>query len=154
MIADLSLPGALELPTHEPLARLAYAGPGGLPRVIPIGFWWTGEQIIVCTAPSSPKVRALAARPDVALTIDSTEGPASRTVSIRGVASMEIVDGVPAEYLAATAKTMTGEQAREFETQVRAIYKQMTRITIQPRWARYFDFPAGRFPEFLRELTS
>jgi hypothetical protein len=90
----------------------------------------------------------------VALTIDSTEGPASRTLSVRGAASMEIVDGIPAEYLAATAKTMTGEQAREFETQVRATYKQMARITIQPRWARYFDFPAGRLPEFLRELTS
>ena len=39
-------------------------------RVIPIGFWWTGDRIVVCTSDTAPKVRALAARPPVALTID------------------------------------------------------------------------------------
>jgi hypothetical protein len=28
------------------------------PRVIPIGFYWNGEHVIVCTAPTSPKVAA------------------------------------------------------------------------------------------------
>jgi Pyridoxamine 5'-phosphate oxidase len=130
------------------------AGPDGFPRVIPIGFHWTGEQIIVCTVPSSPKVRALAARPEVALTIDTDQGTASRSLSVRGVAAIEIVDGVPDEYLAASAKNMDGEQARQFEASVRSMYKQMARITIEPRWARYYDFGAGRLPGFLLKLVQ
>ena len=153
-IDALTHPDALELLTRQPLARMAYTGPDGFPRVIPLGFWWTGERIIVCTAPTSPKARALAGRPHVALTIDSDDGPANRTVSVRGVASIEVVDGVPDEYLAASSKAMTDEQARQFETQVRSFYQQMARISIEPRWARCYDFTAGRVPEFLRRLAA
>jgi uncharacterized protein YndB with AHSA1/START domain len=151
---ELNHPGARELLAAQPLVRLAYTGPDGFPRVIPIGFHWTGEHIIVCTAPSSPKVRALSARPHVALTIDTDQGTASRSLSVRGIAAIEIVDGVPDEYLAASAKDMDGEQARQFEAHVRSMYKQMARITIQPRWARYYDFGAGRVPGFLLKLAQ
>ncbi len=75
---ELDHPGARDLLATQSLLRLAYTGPDGFPRVIPIGFHWTGEHIIVCTVPSSPKVRALAARPHVALTIDTDQGTASR----------------------------------------------------------------------------
>jgi hypothetical protein len=30
----------------------------------------------------------------------------------------------------------------------------MARITIEPRWARYYDFGAGRVPGFLRKLAA
>jgi hypothetical protein len=122
--------------------------------VIPIAFHSDGRQIIVCTVPSSPKVRALSARPHVALTIDTDDGPASRALFVRGVAAIDIVDGVPAEYLAAATKTMDTGQARQFEAHVRTLYKQMARITVQPRWARYYDFGAGRIPEFLHKLVA
>ena len=151
-IADLGHPGALELLTHQALARMAYAGTDGFPRVIPVGFWWNGAQVIVCTAPTSPKFRALTVRPHVALTIDSDD--ASRTLSVRGVATMQVVAGVPDEYLVATSKSMSPEQARQFEAQVRSVYAEMARISIEPAWARYYDFGAGRIPEFLRELTQ
>jgi hypothetical protein len=151
---ELSHPDALDLLANETLLRLAYTGPDGFPRVIPIGFHWTGENIIVCTAPSSPKTRALAARPHVALTIDTNQGTPGRSLSVRGVAAIEIVDGVPDEYLAASGKKMDGEQARQFEAAVRSTYKQMARITIQPRWARYYDFGAGRLPGFLLKLIQ
>jgi uncharacterized protein YndB with AHSA1/START domain len=152
-IADLSHPEAAELLEHQSLARLAYAGTDGLPRVIPIGFLWKGGRIVVCTAPTSPKFRALSARPQVALTIDSDDG-AMRTLSVRGVAAIDVVDGIPEEYLAASTKTMNGEQARQFEANVRSVYKQMARIAIEPRWARYYDFSAGRVPEFLLRLVN
>lgn len=80
---DLRHPDALELLNRRPLAHLGYTGADGFPRVIPIGFWWNGENIIVSTAPTSPKVRALTERPQVALTIDSDEGPATRTLFVR-----------------------------------------------------------------------
>ena len=51
------------------LARLAYDGIDGTPRVIPIGFLWTGEAVVVATHPTAPKFAALRARPRVALTL-------------------------------------------------------------------------------------
>ena len=65
-LEDLQHPDAEALLQSPDPARLAYAGPDGFPRVIPIGFWWTGTDIVVCTAPTAPKVKALAQRPNVA----------------------------------------------------------------------------------------
>lgn len=153
-IQDLQEPGAQELLAGERLIRLAYTGHDGFPRVIPIAYHWNGEQIVVCTAPISPKVRALSARPQVALTIDTDAATASRALLVRGVAAIEIVDGIPEEYLAAATKGAGPEEARQFEANVRAIYKQMARIKITPQWARYYDFGAGRLPGFLHELIK
>ena len=91
-------PLAQELLNSTIPARLAYTGLDGFPRVIPIGFHWNGEQIVVCTAPNAYKVKALAANPKVALTIDTDTQP-PHVLLVRGTASMEIVDGVPPEYL-------------------------------------------------------
>ena len=153
--ADLGLPGAVDLLEHQLLARVGYTGPDGFPRVIPVGFLWRGDRVVICTATTSPKVSALSARPLVALTID-TEQPSHRALFIRGVASMEVVDGVPDEYLAAAAKNpqTTSAERDQFEKQVRSVYQQMARISIEPRWARYYDFAAGRLPEFLLKLVS
>ena len=52
-------------------ARLAYNGHDGFPWVILVGFYWTGDHIVVSTAPTSPKARALSFRPEIALTIDT-----------------------------------------------------------------------------------
>jgi uncharacterized pyridoxamine 5'-phosphate oxidase family protein len=133
-------------------ARLAYDGIDGTPRVVPIGFLWTGDSVVVATHPTAPKFKALRARPRVALTID-TSGP-TRSLLLRGTAAIDVVDGVVPEYLEAAAKSMEGEELATFEANVRATYDQMARIRIVPDWARYFDFTTGRFPDFLRELTS
>jgi hypothetical protein len=152
---ELGHPGAQALLRSGPPARLAYNGHDGFPRVIPIGFYWDGERIVVCTAPTSPKVRALASRPRVALTIDSGSTPATaKALLMRGIAAADTVDGVPDEYIAAAAKSLEASQLREFERQVRSLYKQMVRISIEPRWARFYDFGAGRVPAFLTKLGS
>ena len=149
---ELDHPDAQQLLAAQALARLAYTGPDGFPRVIPVGFLWRNGRIIVCTATIAPKVSALSARPQVALTIDNDDAAASKALLVRGVASIDIVDGVPEEYLAATAKGIPADQHGQFEAQVRSVYKQMARISIEPRWARYYDFTAGRVPEFLHKL--
>jgi nitroimidazol reductase NimA-like FMN-containing flavoprotein (pyridoxamine 5'-phosphate oxidase superfamily) len=155
-IADeLSTTGAQELLASTSAAHLAYLGRDGTPRVIPVGFFWTGHQVVISTATTSPKVAALSACPDVALTIDAGDTPAqARALSIRGRASVEIVDGVVEEYLAAARKTMDAKAAAEFEQRVRGMYEQMARIAITPQWARYYDFGAGRMPRFLQELAE
>jgi len=152
-VEDLRHPDAQKLLRSPDPARLAYNGRDGYPRVIPIGFLWNGTDIVVCTAPTAPKVAALTERPNVALTID-TPGPPARALLVRGVASIEIVDGVASEYLAAAAKSTKGDELAAFEANVRSLYKQMARITIAPTWARYYDFGAGRLPTFLHRLLD
>ena len=152
---ELGQAGAVELLQSAHLARLAYNGPDGLPRVIPVGFLWSDERIVICTATTAPKLRALAARPEVAVTIDAGSTPAeARSVLVRGIATVEIVDGVADEYLAAARKTMDTGQAETFEHAVRSLYDQMARISIEPRWARFYDFGAGRVPTFIAELAA
>ena len=104
---------------------------------------------MISTATTSPKVMAVSARPDVALTIDSGNAPdQAGALSMRGQAIIEIVDGVVPEYLAAARKTMDAEAAAEFEQNVRGMYDRMARIAITPRWVRFYDFGAGRMPLF------
>jgi hypothetical protein len=152
---ELATTGAQELLASTSAAHLAYDGEDGTPRVIPVGFFWTGDQFVISTATTSPKVTALSARPDVALSIDAGNTPdQARTLSIRGQANVEIVDGVVAEYPAAARKTMDAEAAAQFEQNCREMYDQMARIAITPRWVRFYDFGAGRMPRFLQELAE
>jgi Pyridoxamine 5'-phosphate oxidase len=153
--AELSTTGAQALLASTSAAHLAYIGKDGTPRVIPVGFFWTGDQAVVATATTAPKVAALTARPDVALSVDAGDTPdGARVLSIRGRASVEIVDGVVPEYLAAARMSMDARGAAEFERNVRTMYDRMARIAITPRWMRYYDFGAGRMPGFLLELAE
>jgi nitroimidazol reductase NimA-like FMN-containing flavoprotein (pyridoxamine 5'-phosphate oxidase superfamily) len=137
------------------MARLAYNGHDGFPRVIPVGFYWTGERIVVSTAPTSPKVRALSSRPQVALTIDAGDTPEeAKALLVRGLATLETVDGVTDEYIAASKNSMGESEQAEFERNVHSTYKQMVRILIEPQWARLYDFGAGRLPAFLADLIN
>jgi nitroimidazol reductase NimA-like FMN-containing flavoprotein (pyridoxamine 5'-phosphate oxidase superfamily) len=149
------LSDAQELLASTSAAHLAYIGKDGTPRVIPVGYYWTGDEFVISCATTSPKVAALSARPDVALSIDTGDTPdQARALSVRGQASVEIVDGVVEEYLAAARKTMDAEAAAAFEEDVRGFYDQMARIAITPGWVRYYDFGAGRMPKFLQELAN
>ncbi len=152
---ELEQPGARNLLDSATLLRLGYNGSDGFPRVVPIGFYWNRSQIVVCTATTAPKVKALSARPKVALTIDVGDTPTeAQALLVRGLARVDIVDGVPDEYLAASRKALAADQLAEFERQVRSLYDQMARISIEPVWARFFDFGAGRMPGFLTKLAG
>ena len=146
-------PVAQELLQSAIPARLAYIGMDETPRVIPIGFYWTGREIVVCTSPTSPKARALQANPHIALTIDTERAPWKQLL-IRGTAEIEVVDGIPPEYLRASEKAMPKEQWEGFAEQVRGMYPRMARITVVPAWAKVFDFSTGRLPAFLQRLAA
>src|ERR1700738_5192226 len=143
---ELGHPDAQKLLSGS-MARLAYNGHDAFPRHIPVGFYWTGERIVVSTAPTSPKVRALSSRPEVALTIDAGDTPEeAKALLVRGLATLETVDGVTDEYIAASKNSMGVFEQAEFEHNVRSTYMQMVRISIEPQWARLYDFGAGRLP--------
>jgi nitroimidazol reductase NimA-like FMN-containing flavoprotein (pyridoxamine 5'-phosphate oxidase superfamily) len=148
----LNDPLALELMRSRIPARLAYTAVDGTPRVIPIGFYWTGKDLVVATAPTAPKVKALRANPAVALTIDR-ETPPWHVLLVRGTAAIEVVDGIPQEYLDASRKVTPRANWSEFEAGVRAMYKQMAKITITPNWAKVLDFET-RIPTFMERLVE
>lgn len=151
---ELSHPEAQRLLREAPLLRLGYDGTDGTPRVVPIGYFWNGAQVVICTATTAPKVKALRRRPHVALSIDEGASPAdAKAVLIRGTATLETVDGIPEEYLAGARKVLPPEQVSAFEEAVGQMYERMVRITITPSWARFFDFGVGRLPGFLEQLA-
>jgi hypothetical protein len=148
----LNDPIAQELLQSHRIARLAYDGLDGYPRAIPIGYFWSGHDIVICTPSIAPKVAALRTNPRVALTID-TETQPPHILLVRGTAAMEIVDGIPMEYLEASRKYIAPDAWEDFEVQVRALYKQMARIVITPDWAKVLDFET-RLPVAVEELIA
>ncbi|MGB6673241.1 MAG: pyridoxamine 5'-phosphate oxidase family protein [Candidatus Nitrosopolaris sp.] len=152
VIQVLNDPLAKELLTSAIPVRLAYTGSDGFPRVVPVGFYWNGAQFIIGTSPNAPKVRALTTNPKVALTIDTNTFP-PHVLLVRGTASIEVIDGVPPEYLQGAKKFVEGQRWRAFEEQVHAMYKQMARIAIVPEWAEVLDFET-RIPNFMLRLLE
>ena len=148
----LNDPLAQELLGSNIPARLAYTGRDGAPRAIPIAFHWNGEQFVVCTPPHAAKVKALQTNPQVALTIDTDTFP-PHVLLVRGTASVEVVDGVPSEYLGGSRKIVGEERFPAFEEQVRGLYQQMARIAIVPTWAKLLDFET-RLPRDVEQLVN
>ena len=152
VMSVLNDPLAQEL-LHSPLlARLAYIGTDGAPRAIPIGYHWNGDQFVMCTAAAAPKVRALRANPSVALTVDRETMP-PHVLLVRGTSSIDIVDGVPDEFLLASRKGLPAEDMAGFEAQTRSLYPRMARIAIEPTWAKLLDFET-RLPVAVQHLLD
>lgn len=122
------------------ITRLAYVAPDGTPRTIPIGFVWNGSTIVMCTTKNAPKLASLRANPMVALTIDTEVHP-PKILLVRGRAELDVVDGIPEEYLSMnTSYEMTAEQRVEWEKGVRSLYDGMVRVVVTPTWAKLIDF--------------
>jgi len=138
-VALLKDPVAQQLLQSTIPARLAYSWLDGSPRVVPIWFHWTGEHFVLGTPPKAPKLRALAKNPSVALTIDDTAWP-YKELTVRGTASVEMVDGVPAEYAAAARRYFGDEQGQAWVEQVLQTLPGMARIIIRPDWVGILDF--------------
>jgi hypothetical protein len=140
---------------HSPLlAHLAYCGADGFPRSVPIGGLWNGAEYVVCTATKAPKVAALRKNPKGAFAIDTEHGvQPPHVLLVRGVAHLDIVNGVPTEFLEASRKALPQEQWASFETQARGLYPQMARIAIRPVWAKVLDFET-RLPQAVANLLN
>src|SRR5438067_13781538 len=92
-------------------ARFAYTWRDGTPRVVPIGFHWNGQEIVLGTPPDAPKMKVLKDGVKVALTIDSDRMP-HKVLLIRGSVRVDTVEGVAPEYAAMARRTMGGEQGQ------------------------------------------
>ena len=147
----LSRPLSQELLARD-LTRLAYVARDGSPRAIPIAFTWNDSEIVMCTSKNAPKLPALRQNPAVALTIDTEVHP-PRILLIRGRAELDVVDGIPDEYLQMNGSYgMTPEQRVEWEAEVRSLYDGMVRIVVTPTWAKLIDFETT-LPSAVEELV-
>ena len=133
------------------LTRLAYVANDGTPRTIPIGFTWNGAEIVMCTSKNAPKLAALRNNPAVSLTIDTEVHP-PKILLIRGQVELDVVEGIPDEYLEANGTyEMTPEQRVEWEAEVRSLYDGMVRVVVTPTWAKLIDFETT-LPSAVEEL--
>jgi hypothetical protein len=147
----LNRPISQELLVRD-LARLAYIAKNGTPRSIPIAFTWNGSEIVMCTSKNAPKLRALRHNPAVALTIDTEVHP-PKILLIRGEVELDVVEGIPDEYLQMNGTyEMTAEQRVEWEAEVRSLYDGMVRIVVTPTWAKLIDFETT-LPSAVEELV-
>jgi uncharacterized pyridoxamine 5'-phosphate oxidase family protein len=136
------------------VARLAFVATDGTPRVIPIGIFWNGSEVVMCTTKNARKLKALRRNPAVALTID-TEAHPPDVLLLRGEAELDPVDGIPDEYLQASGTyRMTPEQRQEWEAEIKSLYVDgMVRIVVRPTWARLIDFETT-LPAAVQELVD
>jgi hypothetical protein len=147
----LNRPCSRELLARD-LTRLAYVAKDGTPRAIPIGFTWTGSEIVLCTTKNAPKLPSLRANPMVALTIDTEVHP-PKILLLRGRAELDVVEGIPQEYLKMNGSyAMTPEQRVTWEAEVRSLYDGMVRIVVTPTWAKLIDFEST-LPSAVEELA-
>lgn len=134
------------------LGHLAYVARDGEPRVIPIGFVWNGEVVMMATFARSPKINALRARPTVALTIDRP-GPPPEILTIRGRIELEDVSGVPAEYRQMQTRYYGEEQAAAAIAGIEQSGARMVLMTVRPLWVDVLDFHT-RLPSALTPRNS
>jgi hypothetical protein len=126
-------------------ARLAYCWTDGTPRVVPVWFHWNGDELVVGTPAKAPKLKALGANPNVALTIDDTEWP-HKVLLVRGRATIEPCSDVIPEYELAAHRYFGAEQGGAWVDTIRG--NPMTRVAITPTWVGILDFET-RFPSAL-----
>ena len=129
------------------LARLAYIGRDGRPRVVPIWYTHDAGDIIMVTGPRADKVRALERNPAVAITIDSASPP-YHVLLIDGDASIEPTAGMAPEYPAIVAKYLAAG-ADAYLAPMRDRVKTQRRIRVRVRSWHVLDF-VKRFPKSLR----
>jgi hypothetical protein len=134
-------------------AQLAYTWTDGSPRVLPIGFHWDGQQLIIGTPPHAPKMKALTRDPRVAVTINEYQAP-YKVLYIRGTASLQLMDTIVPEYVLMSRRVL-GPAADGWLEQVQAmlpIMGGMVRLAITPKWVAIHDFEQ-RFPSAVEEAA-
>lgn len=126
------------LNSTEP-ARMALVAADGTPRVFPMMFRWTGEEVVMATFGGAYKIAALRARPDVALTIDIGGFPPD-VLLIRGRAELTDVAGIAPDYAMIQRRYQGEEAAAAVLAQVDQPGVTMVRIAVRPGWVGVLDF--------------
>ena len=129
-------------------AHLSYVWTDGSPRVIPIGFTWTGTELVTGTPHNAPKMKALKDGDRVAVTYD-TYTPPFRVLYIRGIVRLSPYDGIVPEWAMAGERLSGKEGNQAFVNLIDGMLKagvvKFIRLAVQPTWVGILDFEK-RFP--------
>jgi hypothetical protein len=151
-LALLLDPVAQQLLQSKTPARFAYVWSDGTPRVVPIGFWWNGKEVVLGTPPDAPKMKVMKDGAKVALTIDS-DGMPYKVLLLRGTVHVDEVEGIAPEYAAMAEKVMGVEGGKQWCANLLPICPRMVRIFITPEWVGILDFEK-RFPSALERAME
>jgi hypothetical protein len=135
----LQEPIAQQLLQSKGLAHLAYNWHDGTPRVIPMGFYWNGEEIVMTTATDAPKTKVLTNGSKVAVSIEHDSSP-PKILLIRGTVRTDTVEGIDPGRAAKIRQTLSQEDAEAHLKEEARLYPRMTRIFIRPDWVGLLDF--------------
>ncbi|MDA0633987.1 pyridoxamine 5'-phosphate oxidase family protein [Nonomuraea sp. MCN248] len=135
----LDHPTARKLLGSKELARVAYVAADGTPRLYPTLFHWDGEELVMATFAGAAKIKALRARPEVAITVDTTATP-PEVLLIRGRAEVTDVDGIVPEYALAHHRYAGPEQGARNVAEADRPGVRMARIAVRPAWVGVLDF--------------
>ncbi len=133
-------------------ARFAYQWTDGTPRVVPIGFHWNGEEVVLGTPMDAPKLKALRDGQMVALCIDTDAMP-YQVLEIRGMIRLDVVEGIAPEYKLMTQRTLGVEAGQAWLTNLALICPRMTRVFVRPTWVGLLDFET-RFPSAIERAME
>lgn len=129
-------------------ARFAFIWFDGTPRVIPTWFHWNDQEIVSATYAAGPgagikhaarRVAVLRANPAVAIVID-TETIPPESLTIRGLARIDEVDGLAPEYLLAARRYLGDEGAEQLRTAMNQPGTRQYRVRVRPTWVGLVDF--------------
>ena len=102
-------------------------------------FLWRDERVLLCGGADSFKVKAIGKHPFVALSID-TEVPPYESLRVRGPAEIEVIDGIPVEYVECAYRYYGDEKGRQWIDWVATFTNRMARISVKPDWVEALDF--------------
>ncbi|WP_222720676.1 pyridoxamine 5'-phosphate oxidase family protein [Actinomadura sp. HBU206391] len=141
----LNTPTAQRLLTAPLVAHLAYTGKDRMPRLIPVNFLWTGDELVIGAFDGTYKIRDLRNHPEVAVCIDTADGP-PQVLMLRGRVVMSEVDGVLPEYATIQRAGMGEEAANAYLRAIDQPGLRMVRIGLRPNWVAVLDFQQQRLP--------
>ena len=95
------------------------------------------EAVVLTSPPRAPKLTALRANPQVAVTIDEHVWP-YKVLYIPGIASIDMLDDISPEYAIAAERYFGPEQGKAWVEQLRGL--PSARIRVTPQWANVIDF--------------
>ncbi|CAG1769817.1 hypothetical protein BAC2_00601 [uncultured bacterium] len=148
----LNDPVAQELLHSTNIAQLAYNWTDGTPRVIPIWFHWTGEEVVFAGPTAAPKFKAIQGQ-KVAISINSNTWP-YKSLLIRGTARVSIVEGVAQEYAQAASRYFGPEGGESWLNQLGALgIKETGRVAVKPEWVGIHDFET-RWPSAVESAMA
>ena len=145
MKSNLLTPVAQRLLSSKIPARLAFVGANGDPHIAPIWFLWRHERFLLCNRANGFKVKAIRKQPRVALSIDSETTP-YESLRVRGIAEIEVIDGIPVEYIECENRHYGNAKGQQWIDWVCNSTNQMARISLMPDRVEAHDF-RERFPQ-------